>query len=34
MEQELDQMRQMIAQRPLDDFYLYEMEERQDWNNL
>ena len=34
MEQELDQMRQMIARRPLDDFYLYEMEERQDWDNL
>jgi trimethylamine--corrinoid protein Co-methyltransferase len=34
MEQELDEMRQMIAGRPLDDFYLHEMEDRQNWDNL
>jgi trimethylamine--corrinoid protein Co-methyltransferase len=34
MVQELDEIRQMIADRPLDDFYLYEMEDRQDWDNL
>ena len=34
MEQEPEKMRQMIAERPLDDFYLYEMENRQDWDNL
>jgi trimethylamine--corrinoid protein Co-methyltransferase len=30
MEQELDDFRQMVASRPLDEFYLYEMEDRQD----
>jgi trimethylamine--corrinoid protein Co-methyltransferase len=34
MEQALDDYRQMVAQRPLDDFYLYELAERQDWDNL
>jgi trimethylamine--corrinoid protein Co-methyltransferase len=34
MEQELAAYRQMVAERPLDDFYLYELEERQDWGNL
>jgi trimethylamine--corrinoid protein Co-methyltransferase len=34
LEQALAEFRQMIAERPLDDFYLYEMEERQDWENL
>jgi trimethylamine--corrinoid protein Co-methyltransferase len=34
MVQELDEYRQMVARRPLDDFYLYEMEDRQDWDNL
>jgi trimethylamine--corrinoid protein Co-methyltransferase len=34
LEQELDAYRQMVAQRPLDDFYLYEMADRQDWANL
>jgi trimethylamine--corrinoid protein Co-methyltransferase len=34
MEQELEAFRQMVAERPLDDFYLYELEERQDWDNL
>jgi trimethylamine--corrinoid protein Co-methyltransferase len=34
MVQELDKMRQMIANRPLEDFYLYEMEDKQDWDNL
>jgi trimethylamine--corrinoid protein Co-methyltransferase len=34
MEQELAAYRQMVAARPLDDFYLYELEERQDWENL
>jgi trimethylamine--corrinoid protein Co-methyltransferase len=34
LEQTLDEFRQMIAARPLDDFYLYEMEDRQDWDNL
>jgi trimethylamine--corrinoid protein Co-methyltransferase len=34
MVQELDGMRQMIANRALEDFYLYEMEDRQDWDNL
>jgi trimethylamine--corrinoid protein Co-methyltransferase len=34
MVQELDEMRHMIANRPLEDFYLYEMEDKQDWDNL
>jgi trimethylamine--corrinoid protein Co-methyltransferase len=34
LEQALAEFRQMIARRPLDDFYLYEMEDRQDWENL
>ena len=34
MERELDAFRQMVAARPMDDFYLYELEEKQDWENL
>jgi trimethylamine--corrinoid protein Co-methyltransferase len=34
LEQELAGYRQMVAQRPLDDFYLHELEENQDWENL
>jgi trimethylamine--corrinoid protein Co-methyltransferase len=34
MVQELEDFRSMVAERPLDDFYLYEMEDRQDWDNL
>jgi trimethylamine--corrinoid protein Co-methyltransferase len=34
VEQELDAFRQMVAERPMDDFYLYELEERQDWESL
>jgi trimethylamine--corrinoid protein Co-methyltransferase len=34
LEQELDDYRQMVARRPLDDFYLHEMEDRQDWDTL
>jgi trimethylamine--corrinoid protein Co-methyltransferase len=34
MEQELAAFREMVARRPLDDFYLYELEDRQDWGNL
>jgi trimethylamine--corrinoid protein Co-methyltransferase len=34
LERALDEFRQMIAARPLDDFYLHEMEDRQDWDNL
>jgi hypothetical protein len=34
MEQELDSYRQMVAQRPLEDFYLHEMEDKQDWDAL
>jgi trimethylamine--corrinoid protein Co-methyltransferase len=34
IEQELAAYREMVAGRPLDDFYLYELEERQDWDNL
>jgi trimethylamine--corrinoid protein Co-methyltransferase len=34
LEQELDDFRQMVAARPMDDFYLYELEERQDWESL
>jgi trimethylamine--corrinoid protein Co-methyltransferase len=34
MEQALDEFRQMVGARPLDDFYLHELEDRQDWDNL
>jgi trimethylamine--corrinoid protein Co-methyltransferase len=34
LEQELDEFRQMVAERPMDEFYLFEAEERQDWENL
>ena len=34
MEQELEGYRQMVADRPLDEFYLGELAERQDWENL
>jgi trimethylamine--corrinoid protein Co-methyltransferase len=34
LEQELAGYRQRVAQRPLDDFYLHELEENQDWQNL
>jgi trimethylamine--corrinoid protein Co-methyltransferase len=34
IEQALDDYRQMVAQRPLDDFYLGELAENQDWDNL
>jgi trimethylamine--corrinoid protein Co-methyltransferase len=34
MEQELDGYRQMVAERPLDEFYLGELEDRQDWETL
>ncbi|MFC2023465.1 trimethylamine methyltransferase family protein [Chloroflexota bacterium] len=34
MEHELDAFRRMVAGRPLDDFYLYELDEHQDWQNL
>ncbi|MEJ2207645.1 MAG: trimethylamine methyltransferase family protein [Anaerolineae bacterium] len=34
LEQALGDYRRMVAQRPLDDFYLYELAERQDWDNL
>jgi trimethylamine--corrinoid protein Co-methyltransferase len=34
LEQELDQLRQKIATRDLNDFYLGELEENQDWDNL
>ena len=34
MEQELAAYRQMVAERPLDDFYLHEMDDRQDWDAL
>jgi trimethylamine--corrinoid protein Co-methyltransferase len=34
LEQALDDYRQMTAQRPLEDFYLCEQPERQDWDNL
>lgn len=34
MVQELDDYRQMVAERPMEDFYLYEEAERQDWDNL
>jgi trimethylamine---corrinoid protein Co-methyltransferase len=30
----LDGYRQMVAQRPLDEFYLGELAENQDWENL
>jgi trimethylamine--corrinoid protein Co-methyltransferase len=34
MEQELDAYRQMVAARPMEEFYLYEMEENQKWDAL
>jgi trimethylamine--corrinoid protein Co-methyltransferase len=34
MEQALDDYRQMVAARPMEEFYMHEMEERQDWENL
>lgn len=34
LEQELDQFRQAVAARPLEDLYLYEREDKQDWDNL
>jgi trimethylamine--corrinoid protein Co-methyltransferase len=34
LEQELDGYRQMVAGRELDEFYLHELEDRQDWDNL
>ncbi len=34
LEQELDGYRHMVAQRPLDEFYLHELAERQDWDTL
>jgi trimethylamine--corrinoid protein Co-methyltransferase len=34
MEQELDGYRRLVAERPLDEFYLYELEDRQDWTTL
>jgi trimethylamine--corrinoid protein Co-methyltransferase len=34
IERELDSYRQMVAQRPIEEFYLHEMEDRQDWNRL
>jgi trimethylamine--corrinoid protein Co-methyltransferase len=34
LEQELDGYRQMVACRPLEDFYLHELPERQEWHNL
>ncbi|HEM62207.1 MAG TPA: hypothetical protein ENO24_07945 [Chloroflexi bacterium] len=34
LEQELDAYRQMVAARELDEFYLHELADRQDWANL
>jgi trimethylamine--corrinoid protein Co-methyltransferase len=34
VEQELEEYRQMVAGRPLEDFYLYELADRQDWESL
>jgi trimethylamine--corrinoid protein Co-methyltransferase len=34
MEQELNTYREMVSERPMEDFYLHEAEERQDWENL
>ena len=34
LEQELDRYRRLVAERPLDEFYLYELEDRQDWTTL
>jgi trimethylamine--corrinoid protein Co-methyltransferase len=34
VERELDAYRQAVAARPIDDFYAYEAEERQDWTTL
>jgi trimethylamine--corrinoid protein Co-methyltransferase len=34
MGKELDAYRQMIAARPMEEFYLYEQSDRQDWESL
>jgi len=34
LEHDLEAFRQSVANRALEDFYLYETEEKQDWNNL
>ncbi len=34
LERELDAYRQMVAARPLEEFYLFEMVEKQDWESL
>jgi trimethylamine--corrinoid protein Co-methyltransferase len=34
LEQELDDYRQMVAQRPMDEFYMHEMAEYQRWDDL
>ena len=34
IEKELDEFRQMVASRDLQDFYLYETEEKQDFATL
>ena len=34
LERELDDYRQMVGRRPLEDFYLHEIPERQEWDNL
>lgn len=34
IERELDEFRQTVASRQLDDFYIYESNEKQDFNNL
>jgi trimethylamine--corrinoid protein Co-methyltransferase len=34
LERELDGYRQMVAARELDEFYLHELADRQDWDNL
>jgi trimethylamine--corrinoid protein Co-methyltransferase len=34
MEQALDEYRQMVASRPMEDFYMHETPEYQDWDNL
>jgi trimethylamine--corrinoid protein Co-methyltransferase len=34
LEQELGEYRRMVAERPLDEFYLYELEDKQDWTAL
>jgi hypothetical protein len=30
----MDAYRRMVASRPLDEFYLHELEDRQSWDNL